>query len=201
MRTNVRLLLTSMLILPLVACQPNGKSDNNNLVERDSVWVNDAVGTNNELVDAFFKDFQEKNDGWTKTDAGHKKLVKAFEEKMTTDIEFEKACACYNTTYEYSNPIKDSESISAYSKDDGEEGEIKAFDFVIDVKLIKPLYNGQKEITVKYEIISTIPSTIEEHWRPYVEKSNFCSTFDPFQKNSYNGTLDLGCFLVTYKDK
>lgn len=87
-----------------------------------------------------------------------------------------------------------------FNQDDGEEGEIKAFDFVINVDLIKPLYNGQKKISVKYEIISTIPSTIEEHWRPYVEKANYCSTFDSFLKNGYEATLDLGCYIVTFKE-
>lgn len=151
------------------------------------------------IVDNFFKDFQEKNDGWTKTEKGHKKLVAAFKKKITTDIEFAKACASYNTALEYDNSIANSESISSYDKDDGEEGEIKAFDFVIDVQLIKPLYNGQKTISVKYEIISTIPSTVEEHWKPYIKNVNYCSTFASFLKNSYDGTLNLGCYIVTNK--
>ena len=169
---------------------------------QDSVLVDEdyaELDGNQTTVDNFFKDFQEKNDGWTKTEKGHKKLVAAFKKKITTDVEFAKACASYNTSSEYSNSIANSESISSYDKGDGEEGEIKAFDFVIDVQLIKPLYNGQKTISVKYEIISTIPSTAEEHWKPYIKNVNYCSTFDSFLKNSYDGTLNLGCYIVTNK--
>ena len=167
------------------------------MVSDDTIMVVDDYAET--IVNNFFEDFQEKNDGWTKTEKGHKKLVAAFKKKITTDIEFAKACASYNTALEYDNSITDSESISSYSRDDGEEGELKAFDFIIDVQLIKPLYNGQKTISVKYEIISTIPSTVEEHWKPYIKNVNYCSTFASFLKNSYDGTLNLGCYIVTNK--
>lgn len=197
-----KILVAAIIVLPFTACQHKGNTNPNGAMESDSALAvtQESPSANNALVDAFFKDFQEKNDGWTKTEAGHQKLVEAFKQKITTDIQFAKACACYDTEYEYTNSIKASETISSYSKDDGEEGEIKAFDFVINVDLVKPLYNGQKTISVKYEIISTIPSTIEEHWRPYVEKANYCSTFDSFLKNGYEATLDLGCYIVTFKE-
>lgn len=197
-----KILVAAIIVLPFTACQHKGNTNPKGAMESDSALAvtQESPSANNALVDAFFKDFQEKNDGWTKTEAGHQKLVEAFKQKITTDIQFAKACACYDTEYEYTNSIKASETISSYSKDDGEEGEIKAFDFVINVDLVKPLYNGQKTISVKYEIISTIPSTIEEHWRPYVEKANYCSTFDSFLKNGYEATLDLGCYIVTFKE-
>ena len=197
-----KLFLSAIIVLPFTACQHKGNTNPYEVTDSDSALAvaQESPSANNALVDAFFKDFQEKNDGWTKTEAGHQKLVEAFKQKITTDIQFAKACACYDTEYEYTNSIKASETISAYNKDDGEEGEIKAFDFVINVDLIKPLYNGQKTISVKYEIISTIPSTIEEHWRPYVEKANYCGTFDSFLKNGYEATLDLGCYIVTLKE-
>jgi len=194
------LFIFELLALPFVSCQQRSNNPVSSVV--DSVAVEPVSMGKTEIVDAFFKDFQEKNDGWTKTEAGHKKLAEAFKKKITSDIDFAKACATYNTEYQYTdNPITRSESISPYSKDDGEEGEIKAFDFVIKVKLLKPLYNGQKEISVKYEIINTIPSTIEEHWRPYVEQANFCDVFNPFLKSNYDATLNLGCYIITKKDK
>ena len=196
------IIVAAIIVLPFTACQHKGNTNPHGTMDSDSIVAvtQESPSANNALVDAFFKDFQEKNDGWTKTEAGHQKLVEAFKQKITTDIQFAKACACYDTKYEYTNSIQASETISSYTKDDGEEGEIKAFDFVINVDLIKPLYNGQKKISVKYEIISTIPSTIEEHWRPYVEKANYCSTFDSFLKNGYEATLDLGCYIVTFKE-
>ena len=57
----------------------------------------------------------------------------------------------------------------------------------------------KKTISVKYEIINTIPSTIEEHWKPYIENVNYCGTIDSFLKNTYDDTLDLGCYIVTKK--
>ena len=203
------IIVPAIMICFISSCQsPKGNKlsveeyQDSALVEeyQDSVPVDYAeLDGNQTIVDNFFKNFQEKNDGWTKTEKGHKKLVAAFKKKITTDIEFAKACASYNTSLEYDNSIANSESISSYNKDDGEEGEIKAFDFVIDVQLIKPLYNGQKTISVKYEIISTIPSTVEEHWKPYIKNVNYCSTFASFLKNSYDGTLNLGCYIVTNK--
>ena len=203
------IIVPAIMICFISSCQsPKGNKlsveeyQDSALVEeyQDSVPVDYAeLDGNQTIVDNFFKNFQEKNDGWTKTEKGHKKLVAAFKKKITTDIEFAKACASYNTSLEYDNSITDSESISSYSRDDGEEGELKAFDFIIDVQLIKPLYNGQKTISVKYEIISTIPSTVEEHWKPYIKNVNYCSTFASFLKNSYDGTLNLGCYIVTNK--
>ena len=184
----------------IVSCQsaPN-RNDGSEVAEvPDSLPVEEVVPVQDNIVDAFFKEFQEQNDGWTKTEEGHKKLAAAFKKKITSDIGFAKACATYKNEFDY--PIATSSSISSYSRDDGEEGEIKAFDYVIKVNLIKPLYNGQKEISVKYELINTIPSTIEDHSHPYVDNANYCDVFDSFLKNSYEATLNLGCYIITKKD-
>lgn len=183
--------------LLLSSCQSNSRTGNSST---DSVAVAEATPASVDIVNNFFTEFQQANDGWTKTEEGQDKLVKAFEEKMTSDVDFAKAVASYNTDSEYDNNIRQDDSISSYNKDDGEEGEIKAFEFVIPVKLIKPLYNGQKEIEVSYEIISAIPSTVEEHWRPYTANANHCATFDPYFKSQRDGVLKLGSFVVIKKD-
>lgn len=184
-------------ILLLSSCQGNSRTGN---TSNDSVAVAEATPSSVEIVDNFFTEFQQANDGWTKTEEGHDKLVKAFEEKMTSDVNFAKAVASYNIESEYDNSIRQDDSISSYNKDDGEEGELKAFEFVIPVKLVKPLYNGQKEIEVSYEIISAIPSTVEEHWRPYTANANHCATFEPYFKSQRDGVLNLGSFVVIKKD-
>lgn len=204
---KIMIVLTVLLSCIFISsCQSPKGNELQEVTHRDSVLVDslDSVyldslqfaylGYNPNIIDNFFKDFQEKNDGWIKTYKGHKKLVAAFKKKMTTDIEFAKACAD-NTGW----CIVASESIAPYEKNDGEEGELKAFDFVIDMPLIKPLYNGQKKIKVKYEIISAIPSTVEDHDEPYIKNVNYCSTFDSFLKNSYDATLNLGCYIITNK--
>lgn len=193
--TSIILVLMTMI---LVGCQGSGQSSqkSNTPVEETADEVSSS------MVMDFFTDFQRQNEDWAKTTQGHKKLVEAFEEKMTSDIDFAKACATYNMRSQYgSNSLRRSESISSYDRSDGEEGEIKAFDIVVEIPLVKPLYNGQKTVSVKYEIISTIPSTIEEHWRPYVDNANYCSTFNSYLESDYDGTLNLGCFIVTKNNK
>lgn len=162
-------------------------------------YGNIILDSNQVIIDDFFIDFQEKNDGWTKTEQGHKKLVAAFKKKMTTDIEFAKACASFNSS-EYNKSIVDLKSKGVYEKADGEEGELVAFDYVIVMPLIKPLYNGDETIFVKYEIISAIPSTVELHLIPYIENVNYCSTATPFLQNLYDdGILNLGSYILTNK--
>lgn len=203
MKKIIYFAILAICLVTIASCnQTQNQTGSTESLDSISVEVGEATTNNTDVVDAFFKEFQENNDGWTKTEQGHKKLADAFKKRITSDITFAKACASYNTQSQYStdNPITTSETISPYSKKDGEEGEIKAFDFVIKVNLIKPLYNGQKEISVKYEIINMIPSTVEEHWRPYVDNANYCDVFDPFLKNSYDATLNLGCYVITNKE-
>lgn len=187
--------LVPALALLLGSCQNGNNSDS----ASQEVGSEEIENNGKALVEQFFTDFQQENDGWTKTTDGHNKLAKAFSEKMTTDVNFAKAIASYGT-HSYHGNIRKDDSISSYSKGNGEEGEIKAFEFVIPVNLIKPLYNGQKEIEVSYEIISTIPSTIEDHSRPYIGNVNYCSEFSPYFKTQRDGVLNLGSFVVTQKD-
>lgn len=201
MKSFYKLLTIGILAYSATACQPSGSNNPSNELDSVAVTPTDFASDQTKIVDSFFKEFQEKNDGWTKTTEGHKRLANAFKEKFISDLEFAKACASYNTEYQHvDNPIIVSESICPYNKTNGEEGEIKAFDFVIKVKLIKPLYNGQDEISVKYEIINSIPSTVKEHWRPYVENANYSNVFDSFLKNSYDATINLGSYIVTNKE-
>lgn len=197
-KLNLSYLPILIALLLLSSCQGN---TNGASTATDSIDAAETTSTSVDIVNKFFTEFQQSNDGWHKTEEGHNKLKKAFEDKMTSDVEFAKAVASYNTESEYSNNIRQDDSISPYDKDDGEEGEIKAFQFVIPVELIKPLYNGQKEIKVSYEIISAIPSTVEEHWRPYTANANHCQTFEPYFKASIDGVLDLGSYIVIKKDK
>lgn len=157
--------------------------------------------TNEQIVGEFFLYYQKKDPDWFKSFDGHKRLKKSFEKKITTDLEFAKACASYGLHNFVSEAIRDSETISSYSRQSGEEGEVKAFDFVIPVHLIKPMYNGQQDVEVKYEIISTIPSTVKDHKKPYIQNVNYCGKFESFLKNEYDATLNLGCFILTNKEK
>ena len=209
---KIMIVLTVLLSCIFISsCQSTKGNELQEVTHRDTVLVDslDSVyldslqfaylGYNPNIIDNFFKDFQEKNDGWIKTYKGHKKLVAAFKKKMTTDIEFAKACASFNSS-EYNKSIVDLKSKGVYEKADGEEGELVAFDYVIVMPLIKPLYNGDETIFVKYEIISAIPSTVELHLIPYIENVNYCSTATPFLQNLYDdGILNLGSYILTNK--
>ena len=184
------ILVLSML---LCNCQSVPNQTKSNEVEEVSIEKETIQSQYVDIVNEFFTQFQQLNDGWTKTLEGHNKLKKAFAKKMTEDLAFAKS-------FIQQSRIVASESMSSYSKENGEDGELKTFDLFFTLHLLKPLYNGQKEIKLKYELFSTIPSTIENHRRPYVSNANYCATFHPFLNNQYDGALDLGCFIITKKE-
>jgi hypothetical protein len=185
-----------LVVLLIIISQQSCHYSVSQVDDVDSVAVIDSSDI---IVDEFFTKFQESNTEWFKTKEGHNKLIKAFREKFTSDINFAKSCA--NSTCEYVS-IRLSESIAQYNNKNNvnEEGEIKAFDIIIKINLLKPLYNGQRYVELKYELINSIPSTIENHDIPYIDNVNYSNTFNPFMKNSYDGTLDIGCYILTKKE-
>lgn len=147
-------------------------------------------------MEFFFKKFQEGYPDWYESKEGKDSLKKAFEERMLNDIEFAKVAASYRTDNNITGSIFASESISPYKKNDGEEGEVKAFKFKYDIPLKKPLYTGEKEIGIQYEIISLIPSTEENHKKPYITNINDCKKFDPYIESRYADAIDLGSYII-----
>ena len=123
MRKSLLLLCSVVTLLSISSCQGGSNGGHSTA---DSVAVAETTTSSYDVVNEFFTSFQQANDGWTKTEEGHDKLKKAFEEKMTTDVEFAKAIASYETESQYGNRIRKDDSISSYNKEDGEEGEIKA---------------------------------------------------------------------------
>ncbi len=152
--------------------------------------ISEAVQTN--LFDKWFDEFQEANPHWTRTTEGHKKLANAFKKEMTSNLEFAKS-VCMDKVFT-------SDCISSYDRKDGEHGGIWSFVFRKTVTLKNPLYNGQTEVELAYEIFSTIPAT-EPHERPYLENVNYSDSFNPYHDINYSGTLNLGSYIVTKKDK
>lgn len=147
-------------------------------------------------MDSFFKDFQENYADWYETKEGQDSLRKAFEERMLNDIEFAKVAASYRTDYDMIGSIFASESMFPYKKNDGEYGEVKAFKLGYKIPLKKPLYNGEKKIGIQYEIINLIPSTEENHKKPYIENANDVKIFSPFINKSFDDAIDLGTYFL-----
>ena len=185
------------VVASVMASCANGNKPTASVADVDSVLVteeaeaveSEAVQTN--LFDKWFADFQEENPHWTRTTEGHKKLTKAFEKEMKSNLEFAKS-VCLDKVFT-------SECISSYDRKDGEHGGIWSFVFRKTVTLKNPLYNGQTEVELAYEIFSTIPAT-EPHERPYLENVNYSDKFNPYHDINYSGTLNLGSYIVTKKD-
>lgn len=176
----------------MVSCA-NGNKSAASVTDVDSVFVTKGTETvETDLFDKWFIDFQEENPHWTRTTEGHEKLTKAFEKEMKSNLEFAKS-VCQDKAFI-------SECISSYDRKDGEHGGIWSFVFIKNVTLKNPLYNGQTEVELAYEIFSTIPAT-EPHERPYLKNVNYSDKFNSYHDINYSGTLNLGSYIVTKKDK
>ena len=138
----------------------------------------------------WFDAFQERNPHWTRSKECHNKLISEFKKKMLSDLDFAKE-------FEYGYAIT-SECISSYERPNGEYGGIWAHVIRINVKLLNPLYNGQDEVELICEIISTIPAK-ENHISPYTTNANYVNTFDQYHDMDYDGALNLGTFIITKK--
>ena len=167
------------------------------ILDKDSISISEevenSVGKDDKinLFDKWFEEFQEANPHWTRTTEGHKKLTNAFKKEMTSNLEFAKS-VCMDKVFT-------SDCISSYDRKDGEHGGIWSFVFRKTVTLRNPLYNGQTEVYLAYEIFSTIPATAS-HEHPYLENVNNSNTFNPYHDINYSGTLNLGSYIVTKKD-
>lgn len=190
-------LLGCMIILMGTSCT-NGNKQAAETVDVDSVLVTEKAEegvievAETNLFNKWFEEFQEANPHWTRTTEGHKKLTDAFKKEMKSNLEFAKS-VCMDKVFT-------SECITSYDRKDGEHGGIWSFVFRKTVTLKNPLYNGQKEVDLAYEIFSTIPAT-EPHEHPYLANVNYSETFDPYHDINYSGTLNLGSYIVTKKDK
>ena len=124
----------------------------------------------------WFTNFEKENPNWIESKNGMKLLKQSFDNKITSDNKFAHSLISNSLRYIYSEHrpnILTSESITkATIKSKNLVGELKAFLMAIDVELNEPMYNGQKNITLYYEIINFIPSTVEDHEIPYCENIN-----------------------------
>ena len=143
------------------------------------------------LFEEWFEKYQEDNPTWTRSIEGHNKLKEAFSNEVKSNIDFAKSLC--------SGEIFISECISSYERKDGEYGGLWAYVYKKEIKLKNPLYNGQKTVEVAYEIISMIPST-KSHDNPFIDNANYSDTFKPYHSMDYDGTLNLGSFIITRKD-
>lgn len=196
MKKVFRFSVLSCIVALLGTSCANGNKSAANVAEMDSVLVTEEEVVAEEaaeanLFDSWFEEFQEANPHWTRTTEGHKKLTNAFKKEMTTNLEFAKS-VCKDKVFT-------SDCISSYDRKDGEHGGIWSFVFRKTVTLKNPLYNGQTEVELAYEIFSTIPAT-EPHERPYLENVNYSNTFDAYHDINYSGTLNLGSYIITKKD-
>lgn len=168
----------------------NGTYNANESTESNEISSQAEVSSNS--FEEWFYEFQEANPHWTQTTEGQQKLVNAFKNEMISNLDFAKSI-CMKKVFV-------SECITSYDREDGEYGGVWAFVIRFPAKLKNPLYNGQTDIDLACEIISMIPSTAP-HDKPYTANANYSDTFGSYHKIDYPGTLNLGSYVVTKKDK
>ena len=149
----------------------------------------------------WFTEFEKKNPNWMVEEDGLDQLKKSFEDRILTDGEFTKSlisnASSYSSNEEYAHIVM-SESLAPANTKEYAEGELKAFLMSITVKLIKPLYNGQRKITLYYEVINFIPAVKENHDVPYCGEMNNCvKSKTPYFKNELNNKDFMGSYIIT----
>lgn len=146
----------------------------NSINDRDSVSV--LLNSECDYYQNWFTKFENENPNWIESKDGMNILKKSFNNQITSDNKFAYSLISNPSYYIEGHPhVLISESISkATIESKNLVGELKVFLMTIEVKLNKPLYNGQKDITLYYEITNFIPSTIEDHDIPYSENINTC---------------------------
>ena len=219
-----------ILSLVFVGCNnPNQNYDNESndsiILPNDKCSIDEIniTETNNEIAilleDAYpyyqnwFTQFENNNPNWLENKNGIEILRKAFNEKMSSDIRFVKYLMLTEKKSEYEKYTENkpeillSESIGKFTHGD-EIGEMKVFLMYITVKLTKPLYNGQDEINIYYEIVNFIPSTEKNHripytGDPYVNNVDTCiiSNGDPYFNDRNVSKKIIGIYLVGNKKK
>lgn len=152
----------------------NYQSNNQSNDNADSISVVSSLEY--DYYQNWFTNFEKENPNWFESKDGMKLLKQSFDSKITSDNKFAHSLISNSLRYTYSEHtpnILTSESIAkATIKSKNLVGELKAFLMSIDVELNEPMYNGQKNITLYYEIINFIPSTVEDHEIPYCENIN-----------------------------
>ena len=168
----------------------NGTNNTTKATGSKSLTSQSEVPSNK--FEEWFNEFQEAHPHWTQTTEGQQELVNAFKNEMVSNLDFAKSIC--------TKKVFDSECITSYDREDGEYGGVWAFVIKFPAKLKNPLYNGQTDVDLACEIISMIPSTAP-HDKPYIVNANYSDTFGSYHKINYSGTLDLGTYVVTKKDK
>lgn len=151
----------------------------------------------------WFKKFEKDFPDWLETESGFDTLKVKFQNEMISNQDFRRALMNAAESYEldihFRKPqILLSESMGKY-KDTvkNESGEMKIFLMYAKVDLKKPMFNGEKDFDLYYEILSSIPSTEKEHEKPYLEYSDTCILAkDIYYNNRKCSPKILGSFII-----
>lgn len=220
------------IILSLVFISCNNSNQNYNNESNDSIMLPngkysiDEINVTNEPIrmaillehaypyyQKWFTEFEKNNPNWLNEKNGLQKFKKAFNEKMSSDIKFVKYLMLTEAKSEYEEYTENkpkillSESLCKATVED-KIGEMKVFLMYITVKLSKPMYNGQDEIDIYYEIVNFIPSTEKNHQipytgDPYVNNVDTCIIADGkpyFHNRNVSGKI-IGTYFVGNKKK
>lgn len=165
------------------------------------------------MLQKFMNDFTENNPYWWSTPDGEEKLKKAFEEKMTSDIEFARtASRGIKDTPFLSRPnrhVRNDFFINDYThKDENgkviEYGERRTFILITGIRLKERLSNGDKIMYITYSVTTDIPAKYNKRYKIYVDNVNTCTvdkkhTYEVLRYRS-RYTVHIGDFILSNKE-
>lgn len=155
------------------------------------------------VYQGWFDDFQKKHPNFMDEKNGFDTLKISFQNEMISNPDF------YKSLMNAFSPIEldilwekphtlTSATLGKYEDSTKNEiGESKVFLIYAKVKLLEPMYNGQDEIDLYYEITSCIPSTEKNHDKPYIANSDTCILAKSIYFNDRKcSSKILGSFII-----
>ena len=165
------------------------------------------------MLQKFMDDFTENNPYWWCTPDGEEKLKKAFEEKMTSDIEFARTASrgIKDTPFlsRTNRHVRNNFFIGDYTRKDEngkviEYGERRTFILITGIRMKECLSNGDKIIYITYSVTTDIPAKYAKRYKIYVDNVNTCTvdkkhTYEPLRYRS-RYTVHIGDFILSNEE-
>ena len=196
------LVMVMVSILSFVSCQPQPQIINE--VKPGAEYIQ------NHLVD----EFEQNNPAWFNSKEGPQLLKEKFDSLMLNDSIFYISAIMDDWYYGYDDnynrkelnvDVQLHETLGKYTNDSiNDFGEVAAFVMSIKFKLSQQMYDGKDEYEFMYEVINKIPSTADDHMKPYIEDIDTCVKTNDGPKyfiNRYYSDEIISAFIISSKAK
>lgn len=187
-------LVSVVSMLNFTSCNQISKAE----INKDSIRI---ANLDYNYYQSWFTDFENKNPNWINDKNSFQILKDSFNNKMFNDLDFVRSVLNDASNYSssiYSPTVMKSESIGKYNNEKtGEYGEAKVFLMLLEFKLQNPMYNGDTEYSLWFEVINMIPSSEECHYKPYISNIDTCIQSKSLYFNNLNCSDEIvGSFIV-----